>query len=151
MTSSTNPPQPAVPERGFIDDLLGFHVRVAQLRLFAEFAAAVGDASLTPLLAGALFVIAANPGANQRDLAGLLAADPSTMVRLIDQLAKRGWVVRETAAHDRRNTVPRITQAGSATLERLSAAIRTSEDCVAGALSAAERNVLLDLLRRLAG
>jgi len=144
MTSSTN-----LPERGFIDGLLGFHVRLAQLRLFADFAAAVDDPALTPLLAGALFVIAANPGTNQRDLAGLLAADPSTMVRLIDQLVKRGWVIRETAERDRRNTVPRVTPQGSAMLEHLSSAIRSSEDRVAARLSARERKTLITLLRRL--
>ena len=90
MTSSTN-----VPKRGFIDGLLGFHIRIAQLDLFAAFAEAVGDPTMTPLLAGALYLIAENPGANQSDLAALLVADPSTMVRLIDQLVKRGWVVRE--------------------------------------------------------
>ena len=61
-----------------------------------------------------------NPGTNQHDSArGCRRPDPSTMVRLIDQLVERGWAVRETAEHDRRNTVPRITDAGSATLERI--------------------------------
>jgi len=144
MTTSTN-----LPKRGFIDGLLGFHVRLAQLRLFSDFAAAIGDPALTPLLTGALYLIAENPGANQRDLAALLATDPSTMVRLIDQLVKRGWVVRETAEHDRRNTVPRITVAGAKTIERLSPIIAASEDRVAAGLTPAERATLLALLSRL--
>jgi DNA-binding MarR family transcriptional regulator len=147
MTSSSN----SEPKRGFIDGLLGFHVRLAQLRLFADFAAAAGDPALTPLLAGALYLVAENPGANQRDLAALLAADPSTMVRLLDQLVKRGWVVRETAERDRRNTAPRITAAGSAMLERMTPVILASEERVAGALTAAERATLIGLLRRLTG
>jgi DNA-binding MarR family transcriptional regulator len=146
MTSSTNSPK-----RGFIGGLLGFHVRLAQLRLFSDFAAAVGDPALTPLLTGALYLIAENPGANQRDLAALLAADPSTMVRLIDQLVKRGWVVRETAERDRRNTVPRITAAGRATIDRISPIIAASEDRVAAALTSAERATLLELLMGLTG
>lgn len=144
MTSSSNSPK-----RGFIDGLLGFHVRIAQLDLFAAFAEAVGDPSLTPLLAGALYLIAENPGANQSDLAALLVADPSTMVRLIDQLVKRGWVVRETAEHDRRSTVPRLTPAGRAMIERLSPAVTASEARVAGALTEPERAQLLTLLQRL--
>jgi DNA-binding MarR family transcriptional regulator len=144
MTSSTNSPK-----RGFIDQLLGFHVRIAQLDLFAAFAKAVGDPAVTPLLAGALYLIAENPSANQSDLAALLVADPSTMVRLIDQLVRRGWVIRETAEHDRRRTVPRITAAGSAMLERMSPAIAASEADVAAALSANERRMLLELLRKM--
>lgn len=144
MTSSSNSPK-----RGFIDGLLGFHVRIAQLDLFAAFADAVGDAAVTPLLAGALYLIGENPGANQSDLAALLVADPSTMVRLIDQLVKRGWVVRETAEHDRRNTVPRLTPAGAATIERMTPAVVASEERVARNLSKAEQKTLLALLRRL--
>lgn len=144
MTSSTNSPK-----RGFIDGLLGFHVRIAQLDLFAAFADAVGDPAVTPLLAGALYLIAENPGANQSDLAALLVADPSTMVRLIDQLVKRGWVLRERAQHDRRSTVPRLTPEGRATIERMSPAVLASEERVAAALTFAERKMLLSLLQRL--
>jgi DNA-binding MarR family transcriptional regulator len=133
----------------FLADLLGFHLRVAQLRVFGAFTEAVGDPTVTPLMAGALGLIAANPGINQTDLAALLVADPSTMVRLIDQLEKRGWVVRETAAHDRRQTVPRLTDAGHDTLERLRPAIRASEDELAAQLDPAERADLIRLLRRL--
>ena len=144
MTSSTN-----TPTRGFIDGLVGFHVRLAQLELFAAFAKAVGDPAVTPLLAGALYLIAENPSANQSDLAALLVTDPSTMVRLIDQLVKRGWVVRESAEHDRRHTVPRVTAAGTATLKRISPAIVASETDVTAVLSADERSVLLALLRKM--
>ncbi len=143
MTSSSNSAK-----RGFIDGLLGFHVRIAQLDLFAAFADAVGDPAVTPLLAGALYLIAENPGANQSDLAALLVADPSTMVRLIDQLVKRGWVVRETAEHDRRNTVPRLTQAGGEMIERMSPAVTASEERVTAMLTNDERTTLLALLRR---
>lgn len=144
MTSSSNSPK-----RGFIDGLLGFHIRIAQLDLFAAFAEAVGDPTMTPLLAGALYVIAENPGANQSDLATLLVADPSTMVRLIDQLVKRGWVIRETAERDRRSSVPRLTPGGRSTLKKMSPAVLASEARVAANLSIDERNVLLSLLQRL--
>jgi DNA-binding MarR family transcriptional regulator len=144
MTPSTNNPK-----RGFIDQLLGFHIRIAQLALFAAFAKAVGDPAMTPLLAGALYLIAENPSANQSDLAALLVADPSTMVRLIDQLAKRGWVIRESAEHDRRHTVPRITAAGIAMLERMSPEIVASEADVAAALSVDERRMLLEVLNKM--
>ena len=135
--------------RGFIDRLVGFHVRLAQLDLFAAFAEAVGDPTFTPLLAGALYLIDENPAANQSDLATLLVTDPSTMVRLIDQLVKRGLVVRQTAEHDRRNTVPRTTPAGRALIARISPGVVASEARVLGAaLTASERKTLLALLQR---
>jgi DNA-binding MarR family transcriptional regulator len=144
MTSSSNSPQ-----RGFIDGLVGFHVRIAQLDLFGAFGEAVGDPTFTPLLAGALYLIAENPDANQSDLAALLVADPSTMVRIIDQLVKRGLVVRETSERDRRSTMPRITAAGQTIVERMSPAVLASEERVLAALTPSERATLLALLQRL--
>jgi len=146
MTSSTNSPK-----RGFIGGLLGFHVRLAQLRLFSDFTAAIGDPALTPLLTGALYLIAENPGANQRDLAALLATDPSTMVRLIDQLEARSLLRRVTHAADRRTSVPTLTPAGRALLEAATPLVRASEAAFAAPLTGAERAQLLQLLRRLNG
>lgn len=146
---STDSPAHAVRERAFIGTLLGFHLRVAQLKAFGAFAKAIGDPTLTPLLLGTLSLIDDHPGINQGDLAVALVADPSTMVRLIDQLEKRGWVVRETAPHDRRQTVPRVTDDGRAALGRVKPLIRASEDELAAGLSEQERDSLLSLLRRL--
>ena len=145
MASSNNKSAPSL---DLLDGLLGFHLRVAQLRALGAFAEAVGDSSLTPLLAGTLVVIAANPEINQTDLAALLVVDPSTMVRLIDQLVKRDWVVRETATHDRRHTFPRLTAAGRTALAELNAKIAVSEELMAARLSREEREQLLTLLRR---
>lgn len=146
MISSKN--RAEAPSLDLLDGLLGFHLRVAQLRALGAFAEAVGDPTLTPLLAGTLTAVAANPGINQTDLAALLVVDPSTMVRLIDQLVKRQWVVRETAAHDRRHTFPRLTDGGRDALGELNAKIAVSEELMAERLTPAEREQLLALLRR---
>jgi DNA-binding MarR family transcriptional regulator len=149
MAISTKNAASKATQQGFIGTLLGFHMRLAQLRLFSAFSVAVADQTLTPLLAGALYLIAENPGTNQTDLAALLVTDPSTMVRLIDQLVKRGWVERKTLTRDRRNTVPRATAAGKAIVAKLAPLIRASEDTVAADLSENERQTLITLLRRL--
>lgn len=150
MTSlSNNRPGRSLIASGFVGGQLGYHLRVAHVRSLALFTKNVGDPALTPLAMGTLSLIDEHPGINQRDLAGILSTDPSTMVRLIDQLEKRGWVVRETAPYDRRHTVPRATEEGRAALARIQPLMHESECELAGDLSAEERATLVRLLKRL--
>ena len=85
--------------------LLGYQVRRAQMRAFGSFAQAAGGRGLTPMLYGVLVVLDEQPGASQSEIAEELGADPSTMVRLLDQLEKRGWVKREPSPVDRRRSI----------------------------------------------
>jgi DNA-binding MarR family transcriptional regulator len=134
-----------------LDDLLGYHLRRGQLRAFAAFAELVAQTGLTPMLYGVLATVAARPGDGQRDIAESLGADPSTMVRLIDQLEGRGLLRRVTHATDRRTSVPTLTEDGRALLARATPLVRASEERFAAVLSGAERTQLLHLLRRLNG
>ena len=132
-----------------LDRLLGYHLRRAQLRAFGAFAAHLAGTGLTPMLYGVLATIEAVPGIGQGEVADLLGADRSTMVRLTDQLEERGLVRREPNPSDRRTVVPTLTAEGRALLERAAPRVDASEREFAGALSASERKQLLGLLRRL--
>jgi DNA-binding MarR family transcriptional regulator len=134
-----------------LDDLLGYHLRRGQLRAFGAFAELLAPSGLTPMLYGVLATVAARPGDGQRDIAAALGADPSTMVRLIDQLEGRGLLRRVTHTTDRRTSVPTLTAEGRALLEHATPLVHASEERFAAALSAAERAQLLRLLRRLDG
>jgi len=136
---------------GPLDELLGYHLRRSQLRAFAAFAELLAPTGLTPMLYGVLATVGARPGAGQRDIAAALGADPSTMVRLIDQLEARSLLRRVTHAADRRTSVPTLTPAGRALLEAATPLVRASEAAFAAPLTGAERAQLLQLLRRLNG
>jgi DNA-binding MarR family transcriptional regulator len=129
--------------------LLGYQLRRAQLRAFAAFADAAGSIGLTPMLYGVLATIAARPGIGQREIAGALGADPSTMVRLVDQLEGRDLLRRVTHPVDRRTVVPTLTETGRAVLARATPLVRASDERLTAGLSAAERTQILALLRRL--
>jgi DNA-binding MarR family transcriptional regulator len=128
--------------------LVGYHLRRAQLRAFAAFAAAVRDDALTPMLFGVMAVIRDRGDLHQSDIAAALGADRSTMVRLVDQLQKRGLAVRVTSSSDRRVSVPRLTERGVELLERAAPAIAASEEEFLGSLTSSERATLIALLRR---
>jgi DNA-binding MarR family transcriptional regulator len=134
---------------GRLDGLLGYQLRRAQLRAFSAFAELAGETGLSPMLFGVLATVADQPGAGQRDIAAALGADPSTMVRLVDQLEGRGLLRRVTHASDRRTSVPTLTDAGRALLAQATPLVRASEECFAAPLDAGERAHLLSLLRRL--
>lgn len=86
----------------------------------------------------------------QRELAEFLSLDPSQIVPLVDQLESRGLVERITAPHDRRTKVIVGTEAGQKLYVQARKATAQGEEASLQALSADEREVLRDLLTRIA-
>ena len=140
----------AAPELGLLDSLLGYHLRRAQVAVFQNFAATVGEAGVTPGQLGVLAVIDVNPGLSQTKLGSALGIDRSTVVAIIDRLEERGLVMRNAAPHDRRSHALRLSDLGIATLRRLETLVRGHERRIAHRLSAGERGMLIDLLQRIA-
>jgi DNA-binding MarR family transcriptional regulator len=87
---------------------------------------------------------------SQRELADFLSLDPSQIVSLVDQLEKRGAVTREADPRDRRSKVIAATAAGRRLYRAAAAIVRESEAQSMRSLSAAERDTLRSLLRRVA-
>lgn len=89
------------------------------------------------------------PGA-QAEIGRRLGIDPSDMVAILNDLERAGYVSRERDPDDRRRNSVTMTAAGAETLVRFDAAIADAQDEMLGSLSAAERDQLLTLLKRLA-
>jgi len=85
----------------------------------------------------------------QRDLAELLALDPSQIVALVDELETEGLVRREVDPTDRRSRVVRATEEGRTRFAAARDAIGEAQEEAFGALDAEERDELLRLLRKL--
>ncbi|MFB7469911.1 MarR family winged helix-turn-helix transcriptional regulator [Kitasatospora sp. NPDC056184] len=84
----------------------------------------------------------------QRDLVRRLRVDPSDTAKVADRLAAGGYVERVRDAADRRRVLVTVTDAGRALLAELRAEAHAVQDEVLAPLSAAERQVLHDLLGR---
>jgi len=92
-----------------------------------------------------------HPGATQSDLAQHSGRDKAQLARLIKGLRDRGLLAAEVDQDDRRNVRLSLTDAGQAIQRTLrQQARRLSAQAVSG-LSAAEREQLLTLLRRVKG
>jgi DNA-binding MarR family transcriptional regulator len=139
---------PRVVDLGPLPELLGYHLRRAQLAVFQDFARAVGEGELTPAQFAALVVIERNPGLSQTELGLTLSIDRSTLVAVIDRLEARGLVERADAPRDRRSYALHISNAGQGLLQVLAARVRAHETHIAADLDAAEKAMLISLLRR---
>jgi DNA-binding MarR family transcriptional regulator len=132
---------------GVLPGLIGYRLRLAQQAVFRDFAASVPE--LSPGRAGLLLLLEANPGVTQSRLAHAVNLDRSTMVGVVDALEDAGLVERRRG-EDRRTNGLWLTRAGRTTTAGLRRRIERHERRVASKLSAAERAVLVSLLRKLA-
>ncbi|MDA8329811.1 MAG: MarR family transcriptional regulator [Candidatus Dormibacteraeota bacterium] len=76
---------------------------------------------LTVARAGVVWVLHKEGPQRQRDLAEALRVSPCNITGLVDGLEATGFVVREPHPHDRRATVVRLTELGTAVADALTA------------------------------
>src|SRR5262245_2683360 len=96
-------------------------------------------------------MIDVNPGATQQALVGGSMIDASSMVAVIDELEERKLAERRRHASDRRKHAIHLTAEGERTLARARKVAEEYADRMLAPLSAAERDRLRRLLRKLAG
>lgn len=128
---------------------VGYQVRRAQAKIFADFEATLADVDLTPGSFGVLTLIRANPGITQVALAAAFAVDKSTMSPVIFRLEKRGLVRREVLASDRRCHALYLAAAAEPQFLAARDKVRAFERSVASRLSRPEQRELARLLAKL--
>jgi DNA-binding MarR family transcriptional regulator len=138
------PPEPLAGAVGF---LLSWNGQ----RIAAKFAAALEPLGLRPPHFGVLQLIAADPGRAQQELVDRSMIDPSSMVKVIDELESLGLAERRVDPNDRRKRAVHLTPAGAQMLDRARAVAIATADDVLAPLSPPERDTLRRLLRKMAG
>jgi DNA-binding MarR family transcriptional regulator len=132
-----------------LDDLVGYHLRRAQLAVFQNFASEMRDLAISPGQFGVLQIVSANPGTSQTALGNMVGIERSTVVGVIDKLEDRGLIRRQLSPRDRRTNALSLTDEGTAMLAELNQRVAVHEGHIAEDLSRSERTTLIDLLRRL--
>src|ERR671939_1666588 len=138
------PPEPLAGAVGFLLSRKG-------QRSPAKFAAALEPLGLPPPHFGVLQLIAAEPGRAQQELVDRSMIDPSSMVKVIDELESLGLAERRVDPNDRRKRAVHLTPAGSEMLGRARKVAMATADDVLAPLSPDERDALRRLLRKMAG
>jgi DNA-binding MarR family transcriptional regulator len=96
-----------------------------------------------------LTLVASNGDVNQKQLGRALDISPPNMAVTLDRMVESGWVERVRSTHDRRAQNIHLTAKGRTLAERARRVSATMEEHALGALSQAERALLIELLRKI--
>ncbi len=134
---------------GSLDDFVGFHLRIAQIKVFRDFERELADLGVTPASFSVLEVLRSNPGATQSKLAHAVHLDRSSIVPLLDKLQGRGLLSRRASTTDRRNNHIYLSREGDALLSSAMLRVREHEQRVTAKLTTTEKKTLLTLLEKI--
>jgi DNA-binding MarR family transcriptional regulator len=97
-----------------------------------------------------LSALSTGPRQTQLALAHSLGLDKTTMTSLLDRMEARGLITRCTDSHDRRARIPELTEEGRRVQAEVIRARDRVEACLLATFTPQERQLLRDLLARLA-
>ncbi len=135
---------------GVLDDLTGYAVRRAQIRVTQAFDARLGGAGMTTQRFSALVLIAGNPGVKQTELASIMGIARSGVLAIVEALDAQGLIQRRPVPGDARAQALQLSPAGEERLPGLVAAVADHDREISSALSPDEIAVLRSLLARIA-
>jgi DNA-binding MarR family transcriptional regulator len=134
---------------GQLEDAVGFNLRLAQEASFRAFAQRVADPLLKPRWYAMLMIIRENPGLTQAELGRASGRDKSSITPALRHLTQRSLVKRRPMSHDGRALTLWLTPKGEALLRQLSRHAREHDRMLEKSIGLANRDALLDLLRRM--
>ena len=134
---------------GPLPEFVGFHIRIAQVAVYADFMVGQAPSPLTPGLLAILVLIDRNPELTQQRLCEAIGVDKSTMVASLHRLSDRGLIKRVRSTEDRRQNSLVLTAKGVAKLKATLQHVRMHEKRISSRLSAAECEQLVGLLRKI--
>ena len=134
---------------GPLPDMLGYQIRQAQTAVFRDFAVTMADLDVSPGEFSLLTLIDANPGASQTRLASVYRVDKSTLSLRIAGLVKRGLVRRSRSRIDQRYYALWLAESGRRLLAKVRKHVDRQEQTMADTPGPGERELLLDMLKRI--
>ena len=137
---------------GEIDDILGFHIRLAHGTAYRHFMQSFKFLEMTQKQVSVLlWLVSDHPGIAQADLAKRLQLDRATVMAIVNRLTKRKFVVRGESQTDRRKQTLKLLPAGGNALQEAKRAIRAHEKWLKGRFTGRELKTLIGLLRKIHG
>ena len=133
---------------GPLAGLIGYALRRAQIAIYQDFFAAVGDLGFTPQLFGALVLIAHNPALNQSDLGRVMGVNRAAAMALVKRLEAMKLVERQASEADKRANAVGLTSLGRTRLAALVEKVQAHDRRIAKNLVGPELETLRRLLRK---
>jgi DNA-binding MarR family transcriptional regulator len=136
---------------GAINDILGFHIRLAHGAVYRHFQETFAHLELTQKQVSVLWLVGDHPGIAQTDLARRLQMDRATVMAIVNRLQARGFLERGESSSDRRRQTLVLRPAGETALIEARAAILEHEAWLKSRFSKREARQLISLLSRIHG
>lgn len=134
---------------GAINNILGFHIRLAHGAVYRHFMDTFADLDLTQKQVSVLWLVSDHPGIAQTDLAQRLRMDRATTMGVVNRLQARRYLERGRCAKDRRRQALFLLPEGETVLQAARAAIDEHEKWLKGRFTQREITTLMSLLERI--
>lgn len=129
--------------------LVSYRIRLVQIAAYKTFEARVSGHGAAPRYYGMLKLIEANPGVPQARLAEAIFLDRSSLVPILQELEREGWLERRASSQDKRVRRVFLTPEGAGRLVALERDVEQHEARLTAGLSAEDLDILHRLLLRL--
>lgn len=134
---------------GEINEIVGFHIRLAHGACYRHFTETFAELELTQKQVSVMWLVSDHPGISQIDLGQRLRMDRATTMTIVNRLQARHYLRREKSPTDGRKQALFLNPEGEAALIEAKRAIREHENWVKSRFSEAEVRTLVDLLARI--
>ncbi len=134
---------------GELNDIVGFHIRLAHGAVYRHFTETFSDIDLTQKQVSVLWLVADHPGVSQIELGQRLRMDRATTMTIVNRLQDRDFLRRERSDTDGRKQALYLTPGGENALGRAKRAIGEHEEWLKGRFTAEEVEKLVEMLARI--
>jgi DNA-binding MarR family transcriptional regulator len=148
-TPANRPDPEASNDASDLEGLIGYNMKRAYVTIQKDFRAALGEGGLAPRTFSALSLVVDFPNLSQSELARMIGIERSGLVAIIDELERRGFLMRNTVPGDRRVQALSPTIGGIRAYRATLRTVQAHEDRLLADLTATEKETLMDLLKKI--
>ena len=134
---------------GPLADWVGFNLRMAQAAAFQAFSRLAKEIGTRPGRFATLMLIGRNPGISQTALSRANGRDKSSLTPVLNDLARRGLVIRQRTRADQRTYRLSLTPAGRRLLADLTRCAREHERKLDQIIGTEEQKAFVRILKRI--
>ncbi len=134
---------------GPLDHWVGFNLRMAQAAAFQAFSRLAKEIGTRPGRFATLMLIGRNPGISQTALSRANGRDKSSLTPVLNDLARRGLVMRRRTRDDQRTYRLSLTPAGRRLLGELTRCAREHERKLDRIIGAGQQEGFVRILKRI--
>lgn len=134
---------------GEIQNIVGFHIRLAHGAVYRHFTDTFADLGLTQKQVSVLWLTDDHPDIAQTDLAQRMRMDRATTMAIVNRLQARGYLIRGKSPSDGRKQTLNLTPAGRKALAVAKEAIIEHERWLKSRFTDREVEALIEMLARI--